>query len=164
MMRFSAPWSTFLKVVSGGITVLLLGAFWFAGPLSTVEESVAFQTFLIAFPFLLLGSSAIFIIRGYEIGPDKIEIIRIIGRVSYPIENIERIEFDPEATSFSMRMMANGGLYSYSGFFRNEKLGSYRAYVSNKANTVVLYRKKGSPIVVSPGEPEKFVEQVKSQL
>lgn len=164
MMRYSAPWSTFLKVVSVGITLLLLGAFWFAGPISTVEESTPFQLFLFAFPVLLLGSSAIFIIRGYEISDDAVEIIRVIGRVSYPIDNIEQVEHDPEAMSFAMRMMANGGMYSYSGFFRNQKLGSFRAYVSNKENTVVLHRKKGSPIVISPGEPKEFVKQLKKLL
>lgn len=164
MSQFSAPWSRFLKLTSAGVTVLILGVFWTVAPISTVDESFAFKLFLYLLPIVLLGSSAIFIIRGYEIVGDNIEVIRVIGRAKIPIDTIERVEFNPAATDMSMRMMGNGGLYSFSGFFRNRYLGSYRAYVTNKMNNVVIYRKSGPPIVVSPGEPAEFIESINSRL
>lgn len=161
MLWFDAPWSRFLKVVSAGITLLITGAFWLTIPISSIDESLQFKAFIIVLPILLLGASAIFIIRGYEIKDDQLEIVRIIGRKTYPISTFERAEPDPEATNLSIRMMGNGGLYSFSGYFRNQKIGRYRAFVTNKANCVVLYRKNGIPIVVSPESPHEFAEAIK---
>ena len=164
MTQFSAPWSRFLKVISAVISIVICVAFWFAAPTTTVNETVPFQTFLILFPVAMLGSAAIFIIRRYEVTDGHIEIVRIIGRTKYAIDNIETIAFEPKATALSIRTMGNGGLYSISGFFRNKELGAYRAYVTNSANTVVIRRKKGSPIVISPGEPTDFVDAVNDQI
>lgn len=129
-----------------------------------MSEGVSFQIFLILFPLVLLGSSALFIIRGYEITAEHIEIARVIGRAKYALDNIDTIEFEPKSTALSIRTMGNGGLYSISGFFRNKQLGAYRAYVTDSANTVVIRRKKGSPIVISPGEPIDFVDEVTRRI
>ena len=161
MRQFSAPWSRFLKVMSTIITIIVCVAFWLAAPISSEIESFSFQLFLALMPIIILGASAIFIIRRYEITDEHIEIVRIIGRTKYQIHNIESIEVDPKATELSIRTMGNGGLYSISGLFRNEKLGAYRAYVTNPENCVVIKRKKGSPIVISPDDPTEFAEQIK---
>ena len=161
MRQFSAPWSRFLKVMSTIITVIICVAFWLAAPISSEVESFSFQLFLAILPVVILGSSAIFIIRRYEISNDDIEIVRIIGRTKYALDNIESIESNPKATELSIRTMGNGGLYSISGFFRNKQLGAYRAYVTDAENCVVIKRKKGSPIVISPDDPTEFVEQVR---
>lgn len=164
MLWFNSPWSRFIKIISVIVTILIVGAFWFAAPISSEDESVPFQIFLYVLPFILLGGSAIFIIRGYEINGDYLEIVRVIGRKKYLISEFERAEADPEATSLSIRMMGNGGLYSFSGYFRNEKLGRYRAFVSDKANCVVLYRTSGVPIVVSPENPSEFAQQIQQRI
>lgn len=164
MIQYSAPWSRFLKIVSGSISVLLCGAFWFAGPTSSVDESAAFQIFLIVFPVLFLALSALFIIRRYEINAEYVEVVRYAGRKKFRIDNIESIQADPNAMDLSIRTFGNGGMFSFSGLFRNDKLGSYRAYVSDKSNSVIIQRKKGSPVVVSPHDPLDFVKQVKARL
>ena len=143
------------------ITIIVCIAFWLAAPISSEVESFSFQLFLALMPVVILGSSAIFIIRRYEISDEHIEIVRIIGRTKYEIDNIESIEADPKATELSIRTMGNGGLYSISGLFRNKKLGAYRAFVTDAANCVVIKRKKGAPIVISPGAPTEFAEQVR---
>lgn len=164
MTRFSAPWGRLLKIVSTLSTALVCGVFWLAAPTSSINESLLFQLFLISIPFFLLGSAALFIILRYEISPENIEIVRVVGRVKYPLASIESVEFQPKVTEMSLRTFGNGGMYSISGFFRNTHLGSYRAYVTNSANCVVLRRKQAGPIVISPGEPIEFVEQVKLAL
>ncbi|MEM9774119.1 MAG: PH domain-containing protein [Chloroflexota bacterium] len=164
MVQFSAPWSRFLKIVSGSISVLLCLAFWFAAPTSTMNESAGFRTFLIVFPLAFLGIAALFIIRRYEINDEYVEIVRVVGRKKFRLDNIKSIEANPTAMDLSIRTFGNGGMYSFSGFFRTENLGGFRAYVSNKANSVVIQRKKGSPIVVSPHDPISFVEQVNARI
>ncbi|MEM8856785.1 MAG: PH domain-containing protein [Chloroflexota bacterium] len=163
MVQFSAPWSQFLKVISAIISIVLCVAFWYSSVASD-EYSQGFQAFLIAFPVVLLGGSALFIIRRYEVTDEFIEVVRIIGRKKYRIDNIESVEADPTLMDLSIRTFGNGGMFSISGFFRNRRLGSYRAFVSNKSNAVVMHRKKGSPIVVSPDDPDAFVKEISSRI
>ncbi|MFT5193722.1 MAG: hypothetical protein ACI9EW_003503 [Cellvibrionaceae bacterium] len=160
MKHSAAPWGLFVKVISALITVLICTVFWLAAPISSDNESVAFRMFLILLPVLLLGSSALFIILRYEISSENIEVVRVVGRTKYRLDNIKSVEFEPTSTDLSIRTFGNGGLYSISGFFRNTQLGAYRAYVTNAANCVVIRRKQGSPIVLSPHDPIRFVEQV----
>ena len=64
----------------------------------------------------------------------------------------------------SIREFANGGLFSYTGGFHNSVLGSYRAFVTDHARTVVLRfpdRAAGDRVVVlSPDDPEAFVARL----
>ena len=57
----------------------------------------------------------------------------------------------------SIRTMGNGGLFSFSGRYRSRKLGSFRAYVTDLRNCVVL-KLAEQVIVISPENPEMFVE------
>ena len=164
MVQYSAPWSRFLKIVSGLISVILCAAFWLAAPTSSVDESVEFQAFLMAFPVLLLGISALFIIRRYEINGEFVEIVRVVGRKKFRLDNIASVEANPKAMDLSIRTFGNGGMFSFSGFFRNDTLGRYRAFASNKANAVVIQRKQGAPIVISPHDPQDFVDEVTARI
>jgi hypothetical protein len=59
----------------------------------------------------------------------------------------------------SLRTMGIGGLFGFVGHFHNEILGSYKAYATNEFNTVVLVF-GDQTIVVTPDEPDEFVEAV----
>jgi len=61
----------------------------------------------------------------------------------------------------SIRLFGNGGLFSFSGFFRNQALGIYRAYVTDPALTVVLVFAERT-LVISPVQPEAFVKRLYS--
>lgn len=58
-----------------------------------------------------------------------------------------------------LRLCGNGGLFSFSGWFRNRALGVYRAFVTDPHRTVVL-RYPRRPIVLSPSSPEEFVHDI----
>ena len=59
----------------------------------------------------------------------------------------------------SLRTFGNGGGFSFSGFYYNKRLGSYRAFVTDLHRTVVLrYAKRR--VVVSPAAPEDFVRDL----
>jgi hypothetical protein len=67
---------------------------------------------------------------------------------------------DAEAMRRSLRICGNGGLFSFSGWYRSKRLGVFRAYVTDLNRTVVLTfpRRK---IVLSPDQPEAFVEALR---
>lgn len=59
----------------------------------------------------------------------------------------------------SLRICGNGGIFSFSGWFWNKRLGAYRALVTDGAKTVVLRFDKRK-WVVSPDAPEEFVREL----
>jgi hypothetical protein len=69
---------------------------------------------------------------------------------------------DSTAMKGSIRIFGNGGLFSFSGSFRNRKLGSYRAYVTDVKNAVVIKLPSGV-LVVSPDSPDRFVDAVRGK-
>lgn len=59
----------------------------------------------------------------------------------------------------SRRICGNGGMFSITGWYRNRALGTYRAFVTNLKDTVVL-RFPARTIVISPENPERFVAEI----
>jgi hypothetical protein len=155
---FSAPWSVLLKAISAAATLLCLGLlysrFVWPGPMP-----LPVLLFSVLTPVLLIIICALFTVRGYVVTPDAIFVQRLIWNTRLPREGLESAEFAPEATRGSIRTCGNGGLYSFTGWYRNRTLGNYRAFVTDQARIVVL-RYPGKTIVVSPGDPEEFVREV----
>jgi hypothetical protein len=59
----------------------------------------------------------------------------------------------------SFRLFGNGGMFSFTGWYRNRALGTYRAFVTDLKQTVVLRFEKKT-IVLSPENPERFVSEI----
>ena len=64
--------------------------------------------------------------------------------------------FEPDAMRGSIRTFGNGGAFSFSGFYYNKRLGSYRAFVTDPRRAVVL-RYATRRVVLSPAAPDDFV-------
>jgi hypothetical protein len=56
-------------------------------------------------------------------------------------------------------LFGNGGLFSFTGLFRNRSLGTYRAFLTDLHRTVVLHFSKRT-VVLSPSAPDDFVHDV----
>jgi len=67
----------------------------------------------------------------------------------------------PNATEKSIRTFGNGGLFSFSGFYHNKTLGTYRAWITDSKQTVVLAFPKRT-VVISPVPPDDFVQELMS--
>ncbi len=148
--HFKAPWSNSLKIITGIVLLLLISALFYTGPVGT---AVIIGTILICMALA---------VRGYSIIDDNILIHRLGWAKKFNLSNLTSIEFSPNATMGSVRTFGIGGFLGYIGYFRNSILGKYRAYATNKDNTVVLDF-NGNKIVITPEEPTKFVEAVHSQ-
>jgi hypothetical protein len=145
--HFFAPWSTRLKVTTGGlVAILIIAAAVTAGPGSLVLLAILLVT-------------AAFAIRGYSVMDGKLLIHRLGWSNKFALANLVSAEVSPGATMGSLRTMGIGGLFGFVGHFHNEILGSYKAYATNEFNTVVLVF-GDETIVVTPDEPEEFVEAV----
>jgi hypothetical protein len=79
------------------------------------------------------------------------------------LAGLQSASYEPRAMRWSLRTFGNGGFFSFSGFYRNRRLGAYRAFVTDLKRTVVL-RFLTRTIVVSPAAPEQFVLDVVAAL
>lgn len=149
--HYRAKWSSLLKGISLAVTVLLLtltAVVPFPGPLLMVA--------------LVIGTGA-FAVYGYTIQDDEILIHRTGWSYRLDVSELVRARAEPHATLGSIRTFGNGGMYGFTGMFRNNILGSYRAWMTNSEDTVVL-EFEDRTVVISPEDPVAFVEELHAAL
>ncbi len=153
MKKYTAPWSTSLIVVSSLATLICVG----------VAISVAWsgRAWIALLPLGIIGGGILFTIRGYTVTPDTLLIHRLLWRTRLPLAGLHSAQVEPEAMRRSIRTFGNGGLYSFTGWFRNTALGAYRAFVTDPHRTVVLHFPTRT-VVVSPSAPEDFVDVIRA--
>jgi hypothetical protein len=133
--------------MTGGLAaILIVAAAVTAGPGSLVILAI-------------LLVAAAFAIRGYSVMDGKLLIHRLGWSNKFDLSELVTAEASPGATMGSLRTMGIGGLFGFVGHFHNEILGSYKAFATNEFNTVVLVF-GNQTIVVTPDDPEEFVEAV----
>ena len=147
--HFYAPWSTKLKLTTGAFAAILVVAAVVAGGWGS------------AVIVGILMVVAAFAVRGYSVMDGKLLIHHLGWANKFDLSKLSKAEVSPGVTMGSARTMGIGGLLGFVGYFRNEILGSYKAYATNEFNTVVLVF-GNETIVVTPDDPEAFVEAVRA--
>jgi hypothetical protein len=156
----AAPWSGFLKGISIVVTLLLLGISWLAASLMPAHALPLLRTAAIALPPLVLLIAVPFVVRGYELRDGMLHVRRLGWTTRVVLGELREAATDPEAGAGSIRLFGNGGLFSFSGWFRNARLGRYRAFVTDWQCAVVL-RATACTMVLSPADPAGFVRGLK---
>lgn len=151
--HYAAPWGRPLKITSVLATLLCVGiAGWtFFGP-----SSIKWVGYL---PLTFALGSALFMVRGFELSKDALLVKRLFWSTRLPLADLVTAECDPAAMRQSIRTLGNGGFYSYTGYYRNKALGSYRAYVTDLDRVVVL-RFTDRRVVISPHDPARFLREL----
>jgi hypothetical protein len=156
---FGAPWGRALWIVSTVVTAILamvsITIVWTA--LGSGKYLPGLGALL---PIALLILPALFTVRGYAVTADAIVVLRPIGpKALPPLATLQSARVEPNAMRRSLRLFGHGGLYAFSGIFRNRRLGYYRSWVTDLGRTVVLVF-PGQTAVLSPESPEEFVAAV----
>ncbi len=159
---FEAPWSRSLKITtlfSCGILVAVV----IAGTALKPVDSIAWDFSMKLAPLALIVITAFFSIGSYQIAGNQLVIQRLGWKSTIDLSNLQSAEADPRAMSKSLRLFGNGGLFCFAGLFTNKRLGRYRAFATNPQNSVVL-RFPRRTVVVTPEEPESFVEAIEKSI
>lgn len=152
---FGAPWSRGVAIISIGMLVLLVGL-TVVLPLVIPREQGWAAWFGPGILAVILATTSLFCVRGFEIRRGDLWIRRLFWETRIPLGDLTRGWADPEAMRRSIRSAGNGGFLAYTGWFRNRKLGGYRAWVTDPARAVVLEIGKRK-VVVSPDRPASFL-------
>jgi hypothetical protein len=147
--HFRAPWSTKLKLTTAVFAAVLI-------VVAAIEPGWGSA---VAVGVLLAGAA--FAIRGYSVTGGRLLIHRLGWATKFDLARLTRVEATPGATMGSVRAMGIGGLFGFVGRFHNQILGSYKAYATHDLNTVVMVF-DGETIVVTPDDPQAFVEAVRA--
>ncbi len=160
-IHFSAPWGPWLTGLTLFSTVILVGV-----PLFSILNHLAdtaWTTFiLVILPLVIYVGALLFIIRGYALTDSSLLVQRLFWNNSIDLSQVRSVEINPQAMSKSIRTFGNGGLFSFSGRFRNKQLGPYRAFATKPKNSVVL-KLSDRTIVVSPDQPQRFMQELKTR-
>jgi hypothetical protein len=159
MKHYEAPWSTSLIVMSVVTTIVCLGSASGAWLSLGAKHAYGALGWAALLPLVILFGAALFTIRGYGLSSDSILVYRLLWSTVLPRTGLESAEVDLEAMRGSLRTFGNGGAFSFTGFYYNKRLGSYRAYVTDPHRTVIL-RYANRRAVLSPATPEDFVQDL----
>ena len=159
MTHFRATWSKSLIVSSIFATLVCLGVSYAMWTLPMDASLGQLRFWLAVLPLAIILICALFTVRGYSTVSNYLVIDRLFWKTNVPLRELQSVKFDPEATRRSIRTFGNGGFFSFTGYFRNKELGSYRAFMTDRRRAVVL-RFPSSVIVISPDRPEDFVNTI----
>ena len=156
--EYLAPWSRSVKLVTLSSTVVLalapvLGSNF--GP----HQFLAWRIFMLLIPLLALPLGILFMVRGYRVTPRSIEIERFGWSTQLSVSGLKVVTADPLALTGSIRRWGNGGFFAITGQYSNGRYGRFRAWATDPARAVVL-RYADHTVLLTPDEPQRFVQQV----
>ena len=158
-IRFSAPWSFAVKIITVLVVGFLLGVS-LVGSHHLPDSTPLFARFAATFlPLSILVGTVPFIVRSYVLSNHELRIERLGWENRFKLASVESVEANPDAMRWSIRLCGSGGVFGFFGWFRNKTLGTYRAYGTDPKNTVVL-KLRDRTIVVTPNDPARFVEEI----
>ena len=149
-MEFDAPWGTSLRWITALTSAALLALAAFGAATSGGDAPRLLG--LTVLPLAILLGAIPFSILGYRVTGDSLHVRRPLWTTRVDLCGLRGVRADSKAMSGSLRLFGNGGLFSFTGWFRNRSLGSYRAWVTHPARAVVL-KLPDRTVVVSPDRP-----------
>ena len=169
-VSFSAPWGAPLALMTAVCAMICL-FIPLPGVMIALGGSAALRArgmsmippwagwLLVAVPLLTLVLSAAFMVRGYVLTDTSLVIKRLGWETRLDLSRLNSANVDPDAFRGSLRLFGNGGFFSFTGWFRNKKLGVYRAYATDTRRAVVL-RFSDKTVVITPDDPQKFAAEI----
>lgn len=158
-MDFGAPWSLRLVFVSLGAGALLLIVAWLLWRQRHLHY--ALRATAATLPLVILVGAALNAVLGYRLDEDGLHVRRLLWTTPVDLGGLLAAERDPDAMKGSRREWGNGGLFSFTGRYRSDRLGPYNAYVTDLRRTVVLHLGDRT-VVVSPTDPAGFLQRLRT--
>jgi hypothetical protein len=147
-----------------GLLLALAGWFLYLGIVRWPQSPAYFVLSGILIVLLLL--TLVFAPRKYVLTPTDLVISRLGPNVRIGWEQVESVEVlaDRSLLHGVIRVLGVGGVFGSYGLFCNWKSGTFHAYITRTDGLVLIRRKKDDPVLLSPGDPAGFVEQVRERI
>jgi hypothetical protein len=159
--EFSAPWSRSLRLATVGSVAVLL-VVMLAGLSMGPRQLPLWRAAMVGVPALVLLGALPFMVRGYVLTEEQIEVRRLGWSTVLPLAGLVAVTGEPEGLRGSMRLFGNGGLFGISGWFWNRRIGRFRAYATDPGRVVLLRYRDGKKVVVTPHDVQHFIVRVRT--
>lgn len=159
--HYGAPWCLAVTILTILSLVLLLGASAYGTWFFSRSAPAWLRLTVILGPLAIVLATLPFLVRGFVLAPGELRVERLGWQNRFPLSEVTSIEINPEALRGSIRLCGSGGLFGFFGWFRNKKLGIYRAYGTDPKLAVIIKLNQRT-IVVTPENPERFVAELES--
>lgn len=160
----AAPWSKLLKAVSAVSTLVLLAvtyAAWRAAPPGLTGLAHVVGIAVACIPFAVALIALLFVVVGYEVDANELRVRRLLWTTTLRLKGVNHLWQDPEVVKGSLRVIGNGGLFSFSGVFWSKRLGRYRIFATDLKRCVVLVP-TDRVVVVTPADPDAFIQHIRT--
>jgi len=149
---FAAPWDNLVK----GVTICVFAVMIFVMIVfGIVADSPSILVGMLALYSVVLVSPYLWAPRAYTVTDNKIIVKRLIGDFQITAaQKPERWKW----TWWGIRLFGSGGLYGYYGYFSFKGLGRVCMHATNRNNLVLVKDEKGRRFLLSPSEPDKFIQ------
>jgi Bacterial PH domain len=161
LAEFSAPWSRSLRLATVGSVAVLL-VVMLAGLFMEPRQLPLWRAAMVGVPALVLLGALPFMVRGYVLTEEQIEVRRLGWSTVLPLAGLVAVTGEPEGLRGSMRLFGNGGLFGISGWFWNRRIGRFRAYATDPGRVVLLRYRDGKKVVVTPHDVQHFIVRVRT--
>lgn len=99
-----------------------------------------------------------------SINNEKIVLKRVIGNIEINLNDIKSVTLiSNREISNSIRTFGSGGLFGYIGQFKNNILGNYTMYATEKKNLMYINTKKGK-YIFSCSKSHEFAELANKKI
>ena len=161
-IEFRAPWSKGLSVITA-TTVAVLALVMLAALFAPMRPPPLAAILLIGLPPLLAGAAFAGRVRGYVLTEEAITVRRGFWNTRLPLAGLRSVTGDVDAMRGSIRVLANGGVFSFTGRYWNRKLGWYRAFATDPSRAIVL-RYPRLTVVITPHDPQHFIMRARTLI
>lgn len=165
-MRYTAPWDRSLRISTGVlVAVLALAAATVAGISAAVGGGPVVGA-LSAFAVAVIGAIALLAWAlaptGFAVEGRTVRVERRLWPVTIPLDRLEAIGPLVELRSRGgVRLGGTSGFFGHYGRFWSRSLGAFRLYATRTRDLVLLDLPE-ERFVLSPGAPERFLEEVRA--
>jgi len=159
--EFPAPWSRSLYFVTA-LSVAVLLVVMLMGLIMGPRQLPAWRAGMVAVPLVVLLGALPFMVRGYILTDEHIEVRRLGWRTVLPLAGLVAVSGEPDGLRGSVRLFGNGGLFGITGWFWNRRIGRFRAYATDPGRVVLLRYRDGRKVVLTPHDVQHFIVRLRT--
>lgn len=156
-MNFTLSLDRQAKIITFIVTVLFLAFIVFQVPIITGNNQppVIFSVTALILTYVICY---LFKPLHYSINENGIIIHRLWKNVIVPTEDISEIRrVEKSEINPAFRTGVSGGMFGYFGNFYKFGVGKMKWYTSRRDNAIMIKTKEGKKIIITPDEPEAFI-------
>jgi hypothetical protein len=167
MKIYDASLGNLSKIITACVILIMVVGFISISWRSSIEPRREYS-FVAAFILLMMMLPIITFFyrpKSYSIDSESFQVNRLAGSFRIPISVIQNVFIaQKEEMKLPIRIFGNGGVFGFTGYYRNSRFGSMRWFVTQRQNYVLIETVDGSKYVITPNDPKELVDELNKKI